>query len=306
MNEGAGSKARTGRPRAVSDSVMNRHTVVVGIVVLVAAVGVAVFLGAEDRPDAAWTPVAAGIEYRAFAVEATDDYGAGRLQVVRVDPARADLVLLTATQEGDRLRTAGRWCREFGLAATINAGMYQEDRRTNVGYMRHRDQQANPSWHKEYHSVLAFGPRKDGAPGAVMIDADAEGARKVLADYDAVVQNLRLIKAPGRKRLVPAGPALERGGDRDRPRGPRPLPLYAHVLDDVGVQPDAAGLAAGGRAGDARRGGPDASLSVCSGSMTVDANGGYETGLSDYDSESRQRPIPNVIGVRPRVTKPDR
>ena len=46
--------------------------------------------------------------------------------------------------------------------------------------------------------MLAFEPKKTTVPPAVMIDLDTPDATARLADYGAAVQNLRLIRAPGR------------------------------------------------------------------------------------------------------------
>jgi len=51
-------------------------------------------------------------------------------------------------------------------------------------------------------------------------------------------------------------------------------------------------------------GGPEASLSIHTASLTLDLNGSYETGFREDDQERHQWPIPNVLGVaRSRVRR---
>ena len=95
-------------------------------------------------------------------------------------------------------RTAGSWCDAEHLVAAINLGMYGEDHLTNVGYARSGAHVNQAHVSTQYQSALVLGPKKPGLPRAALLDLDAPHAREKLADYDTVVQNLRLIRAPGK------------------------------------------------------------------------------------------------------------
>jgi hypothetical protein len=102
-----------------------------------------------------------GLEYLLFRADAPDTAGNGaRIHIVRIDPARTKLRLLAASEFDRKLRTTSEWCRDFNLAAAINAGMFLKDYSTNVGYLKNGMHIQNGRWNSKYRSVLAFAPRK--------------------------------------------------------------------------------------------------------------------------------------------------
>src|SRR5262245_50489088 len=109
------------------------------------------------------------------------------LYVVRVDPAQARLTVALASEEKVAPRTAAEWCRASKLSVAINAGMFQTDGQSNVGYLRHGTHINNGSWNN-YGAVLAFDDKT-----AIWLDRDQSNPGPQTAKYDVVVQNLRLI-----------------------------------------------------------------------------------------------------------------
>src|SRR5207245_788680 len=89
------------------------------------------------------------------------------------------------------------WCDGERLLAAINLGMYRDDHLSNVGYARSGAHVNEAHVSAQYQSALVFGPRRPGLPAAALLDLDAPHARERFGDYDTVVQNLRLIRAPG-------------------------------------------------------------------------------------------------------------
>jgi hypothetical protein len=209
---------------------------------------------------------------------------------------RATLDLGLATVEGPA-RSAGAWAERKGFAAVINAGMYQMDYLANVGFLRHGSHVNNPRWNA-YQSVLAIGPVDKQLPAAVILDRDAAGFKEQSARYRTLVQNLRLIKAPGvnvwqpnSRRWSEAAIAMDKEGrilflftrtpyemaDFNR----RLLALPLGIVRAMHVE-----------------GGPEASLSVRAPGMKVDLAGSFETAFVESDGNSRQWALPNVVGVR--------
>jgi hypothetical protein len=139
-----------------------------------------------------------GIEYCSYPID-PDNTGdtANKIHILRIDPSRVKLTLLTASEHEKKLRTTAEWCKEFHLVAAINAGMFLKDYSTNVGYLRNESHVQNGKWNSKYRSVLAFNPKKVGLPPAAMIDLEEPATKERLKDYHVVVQNLRLMKADG-------------------------------------------------------------------------------------------------------------
>lgn len=123
-----------------------------------------------SAPPADWTGVAPGVELRTFPLADKPAAGDGLLTVVRIDPGTARLDLALASEEPGGPRTAGAWADARKFVAVINAGMYQTDHRTNVGYLRHGKQVHQKSWRPSYQSALVFGPSEPGLPAAAILD----------------------------------------------------------------------------------------------------------------------------------------
>jgi hypothetical protein len=243
-----------------------------------------------------WKALANGVDYAVAKLPAESDKP-GLLHVVRVDPRVAEIRLLSAKCSGSSLRTAGDWCRAEKLTAAINLGMYQQDYRSNVGHARCGSCVNNANWSSSYKSALVFGPKQNGLPRAAILDLDQPSSRDRTKGYECVVQNLRLVRAPGRtvwpeqpKRWSEAAIAQDKSGHilflfcrtpySMRGFCERVLALPLGIVNAMHVE-----------------GGPEASLSIHSLHVNLDLNGSYETGFRENDGAASQWPIPNVIGV---------
>jgi hypothetical protein len=261
-------------------------------------------LAATGAPTAApaWKSLQAGVEYAAIgdAAKAVGEID-GRMHVVRIDPKQAALQTVMASAVDRKPRTAAAWCRERKLAVAINLGMYRDDRLTNVGHAHAPGHVNNGRWSQKYKSALAIGPKRADLPAAAMFDLDAPGAdggpMSVLADYGTVVQNLRLIRAPGRgmwgkqdRRWSEAAVAADRAGRILFIFSRRPYTMQ-ELNDRLLALP--LGITAAMHV----EGGPEASLSIHAGGVDLDLNGSYETGFNENDDEKAQWPIPNLFAV---------
>ena len=241
----------------------------------------------------AWKTLQPGVEYAAIGD------AAGPLHVVSIDPKQAPLQAVMASAVDRKPRTAGAWCRERKLAVAINLGMYRDDRLTNVGHAHAAGHVNNGHWSDKYKSALAFGPRRADLPAAAMVDLDAPGAQAGLADYATVIQNLRLIRAPGR------GVWSKQRSDRRWSEAAVAADKQGHILFIFSRRPHAMqelndkllALPLDITAAMHVEGGPEASLSIHAGGVDLDLNGSYETGFNENDGETAQWPIPNLIAV---------
>lgn len=245
-----------------------------------------------------WNTIQPGLEYAVIDLGSIAEFGDNKLHVVRVDPARARLAAVFAGGSDGKACTAGEWCRERGLAVAINLGMFRTDHRTNVGYARDGTYLNNRTWSSSYKSALAFGPNREDVPPAVIVDLDEPGSEEALADYGSVVQNLRLIKGPGKgvwsdqeKRWSEAAVAFD-GEGRVLflfSRSPFPMREFNRIV---------LGLPLGIVRAMHVEGGPEASLSIHAGGVDLDLCGSFETGFVPDDGNVEQWPIPNVLGVK--------
>lgn len=145
-----------------------------------------------------WTTIDNGLQYAQFDASIKSDVGDSKILVVKVDPREYDFVLLCASEEtGGEPLTVRDWVARYGLVAAVNAGMFQKDLKSNVGYMKNYTHFNNPRIKRSYWSVFAFNPRNEGVPPARIFDADVDPVKEIAARYHTVIQNLRLIKRPG-------------------------------------------------------------------------------------------------------------
>ncbi len=245
--------------------------------------------------DAGWQPLAEGVETRALRLEGV----AEPLHVVRVTPGVATLSLGLASEVHSDTRTAADWVKRGNAVAGINAGMFERDYRSNTGHLQCGAHVNQAAWNATYQSVLAFRPKDPKLPAFTMVDLDQSGAKETLAKYDCVIQNLRLVRAPGtnvwqptKRRWSEAALALD---DHGRllmlfSRSPLSMDDYVNKLlaTDLGVV-RAMHL----------EGGPEASLSLRTPGGVANFNGSYESGFVENESVTAQQPLPNVLMVAP-------
>jgi hypothetical protein len=259
----------------------------------------ALLLPVPAGAEPTWRPLQPGVDYalladRQDAAVSADHEG---IHVVRIDPGRAPLVAAMASAGDRQARTAAAWCRSRGLAVAINLGMYRTDHLTNVGHAHAPGHANNAGWASRYKSALAFAPLKKGLPAAVMIDLDAPGGKDRVSEYGAVVQNLRLIRAPGQnvwgkqdRRWSEAAVATDKQGRVLFVFSRHPYSMHEFNAKLLALPLDITNAMH-------VEGGPEASLSIHAGGVNLDLNGSYESGFNENDGEHRQWPIPNVLGV---------
>lgn len=220
-----------------------------------------------------WRPLQTGVELAQIAP--------GPLYVVRIDPARTKIRAGLLSEKGGKSKTAGEWCRSERFAVAINAGMFQQDYRSNVGYLRHGRHLNNRRWNA-YMAALAVGPKK-----ALWLDLDRTKPDKTLAAFPLVVQNLRLISgarknvwAKNDRKWSEAALAIDGKG--------RLLFLFSRAPHSMRDFNDwLLRLPLDIRGAMHLEGGPEASLSIHVRGLDLDLAG----------SNTAQWPIPNVIGV---------
>ncbi len=156
--------------------------------------------GIRAQSGSDWQTIAPGMQIRRLQTSKQSILGDSKITVVRIDPARWELDLIGVVQTGEASgHSAREWAQKHKFVAVINAGMFDTDNKTHLGYLRIRDHVWNGKVN-QYQSVLAFGPRQGKkVPPFRMFDLDATKGSlpAVLDNYTSAVQNLRLIKRPG-------------------------------------------------------------------------------------------------------------
>ena len=255
------------------------------------------------RPASDWKSLAPGMDLRYVTARKPSFVGDSRIVILRMDASLWQLEAVGITQTGDSAgRTARDWSHSRNFSAAINAGMFDKDYKTHLGYMG-SPSHVNNSHRNAYQSVAAFEPRdSQSLPSFRIFDLDAPGIHfgEILEDYTSVVQNLRLVKRPG----VNQWPQQERKWSEaalGEDEAGHILFIYSRSpfsMHDLNEELLAAGI--GLVAAQHLEGGPEAQLYVHVGTTEMELCGSYETSFKENDSNSVAWPVPNILGVRPR------
>lgn len=248
-----------------------------------------------------WRQLEPGLEFATVKTEIPKGAAIGDLSVLRVTMDRFDLHLLSARLLDLKDNpTADRWAIDNGMTAVVNAGMFQRDHTTSVGYLRVGNRKNNPHRHKKHKAVLVSGPRKPGLPPVALLDADCDEIWKHAGEYREVVQGIRMISCKGRNVWKPGGRAYRQvsvaidGKERVLfifRRSPCTSHQFAEQVRGSGL---------GVQRMMYLEGGSESSLFVRSSQGDIRLGGMISllTDLWSNGSDVKFIPIPNVIGIK--------
>jgi hypothetical protein len=278
-----------------------RHLCVAGVFLVLAGMQ----QGVPAKAASEWQTLAPGMEIRRVQSRKQSTLGDSKITVLRIDLRRWELEVTGILQTGETAGHTGReWARRQKYTAVINAGMFETDQRTHLGYVRSRDRVYN-SRINNYQSMMAFDPREGkNVPAFRIFDLDlpATSLQTIVADYASAVQNLRLIKRPGVNQWGKQAKEWSEAAVGEDSDG-HVLFIYSRSpfsMYDLNQELLAAGI--GIVAAQHMEGGPEAQLYVHAGDTELEMFGSYETSFKENDQNSAAWPVPNVIGVRPRET----
>lgn len=144
-----------------------------------------------------WEVLEPGLEMGRFSMPDRGGTAFAAISILRIDPARFELVLLNASANNDVLLTPRQWAESRELVSVINASMFQEDRLTSVSLMRNRDH-TNNSYQSKDNTILAFDPTVDNLPAVKIIDRQCDEFEDWKNNYRTLIQSIRMISCKGR------------------------------------------------------------------------------------------------------------
>ena len=113
--------------------------------------------------------------------------------IVEFPTKKYRLKLLTATQFKLKQNLSAKdWVEKFNLIAAINAGMYQEDHKTSVGYLIAEGHKNNGHLGRD-NAILAFDPKESGIPSIQIIDRTCQSFKDLKPKYNSFLQGIRMI-----------------------------------------------------------------------------------------------------------------
>lgn len=249
--------------------------------------------------NAAWKQLDEGLHFTDFTAPMKSTTGDSKILIIRIDPKIYNFRLLSISEltPGSLSLTVKEWADKYKLIAAINAGMFQTDLKSNVGYMKNYSYVNNPRFHKTYASVFAFNPKKAELPVAMVFDTDVKAMKEVVAEYHTVIQNLRLIKRPRSERWAQQEKRWSEaalGQDQDGnillifSGSPYTMHELIKILLSLPIKLECAMHLEGG---------PAASLYLSHNSIELARMGRHELVSIVGEMSNEFLPIPNVIGI---------
>jgi uncharacterized protein YigE (DUF2233 family) len=184
------------------------------------------------------------------------------------------------------------------MLAAVNAGMFQENGLTSVGFMKNFDHINNPKLSKA-NTVLAFNPVDESIPTVQIIDRECQNFSELRQKYQSFVQSIRMISCDRQNvwtRQDAKWSVLALGMDTDGnilflfSRTPNSVHDFIEILMSLPLSLKSAMYLEGG---------PQASLYLSTPKMTLQRDGAW--GSLEENSLPFPLPVPNVIGIFKKV-----
>lgn len=245
---------------------------------------------------AQWQQIAPGLSLGKFDARPRSDVGDSKITILKIDPHLFQFKLISTGQTKDKPLTADQWAQKYGLIAVTNAGMFDTDFTTHIGYMKNFDYINNPDVNS-YKSVAAFNPIDSTAKPFMIFDLDRVSFDQILKQYQSLIQNIRIIRRPGENRWHnKIGRWSEAALGQDKYgnvlfifcRSPYNMSVFSQILLNLPINIACA---------QHLEGGPEASFYLKYGELEIKISGSYETGFNENDSNPKFWPIPNVLGI---------
>lgn len=216
------------------------------------------------------------------------------LTLVKIDPERYSFQLLCATEHGNEPMTIKEWASKYHLLAAANAGMFQTNGLTSVGFMKNFDHVNNPRLSKA-NDILAFNPVETNLPEIQLIDRECQDFSDLRHKYQSFIQSIRMISCKQENvwdRQGSKWSSLAVGTDAQGhvlflfSRTPHTVHDFIEILLSLPLSLRSAMYLEGG---------PQASLYLSTSKMTIDRRG--VLGGIENDSLQFPLPVPNAIGI---------
>jgi hypothetical protein len=248
--------------------------------------------------DSIWTKIDIGLHVAELRAKKVSIAGNSRITMIRVNPRYYNLMLLTASELGEENMSVKEWTNNYDLICAINAGMFQTDFKSNVGYMKNFQHMNNSKINSEYFSVAAFNPVDQEHPSFRIFDSDETDVYQIINSYHTVIQNLRLIKRPGINRWKKQNRMWSEAALGEDQMGNILFIFSRSPYSMYELNTSLISLSLNVVCAQHLEGGPEASLYLNHNGIEIQRVGSFETGFNENDNNDEYWNIPNVIGLK--------
>lgn len=260
------------------------------------------FFREKHPPPDQWKELEPGLFLAEFTAPVTSPVGNSRITVLKIYPSHYQLKLLCASEYDGVSRPIENWAKKFHLLAAVNAGMYQKDNLTGVGFLKNFKHLNNPYLNSN-NAILAFNPVDSTVPPVQIIDRTCQNFDRLKQKYHSFLQSIRMISCqqenvwePQTQRFSIAALGIDRFGNVlfIFTRSPYTVHNFINMLLTLPIKLYNAMYLEGG---------PVASLYISAGGLTLSRTGTFENGLLNNQPLGTSSPIPNVLGIVKKAEK---
>lgn len=252
----------------------------------------------DSKKEGIWTKLDEGLFLTQLTPKVKSKYGDSKITVLKINPKNYSFNMMSASEYGGSLLTAKEWAEKYDLAAVVNAGMFDEDYLSNVGFMQNYSHVNNPNFKKGYNAILAFNPKSNGVPQVQIIDPKCQDFNKLKDKYNSFSQSLRMVDCKQKntwsqqsKMWSTAALGMDKEGNVLFVHSRSPFTVHDFIDNLLSAQIDIRNTMY-------LEGGPEASLYINLPNGKLGLVGSYETGFNENDNNKKFWQLPNVIGIK--------
>jgi len=250
----------------------------------------------KTTSEITWKKVDDGLHLGAYISPNKSKIGDNIVTILKIDPSKYNFNLLSAKRKDKEIKTAKQWAVENKQIAVINAGMYQADFKTNLGFMKDYNFTNNGRLNKD-NTIIAFNRKVDSVPEIQIIDRTCQDWEVLKEQYSSFSQSIRMVDCKQKNKwgqqskkwsMVVVGIDKEGNTLFIFTRSPYSVHDFINILltPELNIY-NIMYL----------EGGPEASFYLNHNETEVAKVGSYETGFYESDQNHNFWPIPNVIGI---------
>ncbi|NEW83172.1 MAG: hypothetical protein GZ094_12505 [Mariniphaga sp.] len=260
---------------------------------------------AQEHPDSIprWHSLQSGLYFWEPDAPEKSILNDSKIFILKVDPRFCNFSMLSASEHGNRNRTADEWAKKFNVNVVVNAGMFNmSNARTNKGYMKNYSHTNNGKMNGYYNVMMAMNPKKASDPMMMLYDLTCIKWESIRNDYHTYSQGMRMIDCNGNKMAWDKRPgqacsmvisATDIIGNiyfifvRSPYTHQKMIDFTVQLIPDI-------------RTTVYLEGGPEASLYIQTPDTTISKIGSYVSKTYENDNNDHFWKIPNVIGIQSR------
>lgn len=250
-----------------------------------------------------WTKLEAGLSMHTFKASQISHIGDSRITILRIDPELFEIDIYCKSNFRGKDRTLKEWANEFNLLSAINAGMYARDHITSVGYLKSRDHINNSLINKKYNCIFACSPLNKKVPQAQIIDLRCQNFSLLKNKYLSFSQSIRMIDCQQKnvwqqqsQKWSIAALGVDKSGNvlLIHCRSPYSVHDFINIILTLPLKLYNAMYLEGGA---------EAGLYFSAGEIEMELMGIHETELILGETKLDPHPIPNIIGIKRKVSE---